>query len=91
MDGLYNLASVTGIMPTGSTVPKNLFTDLKRKFKTLWYTLNFYGLTEIGNAITMSFDTSKLGGVAKGSVVKIVDPETKEKCGPNKVKTIILS
>ena len=48
---------------------------------------NYYGLTEFGRAIANSMDMSKLGGVAPGAVVKIVDPETGKILGPNKVTT----
>ncbi len=46
---------------------------------------NYYGLTEFGRAIANSMDMNKLGRVASGVAVKIVDPETGEILGPNKV------
>ncbi len=46
---------------------------------------NYYGLTEFGRAIANSMDMKKLGRVASGVAVKIVEPETGEILGPNKV------
>ena len=86
-DKSLDLSYVRMVSPTGSTVPPTTYQDLKKNFKNLVAVINAYGMTEcIGYwVVAFSVDATYLGGVAPGSVVKIVDPETGEICGPHEV------
>ena len=85
----YNLdlCSVLAAAPAGSTVPHSILEDLKKNFKNLSIVFNGYGMTEIVGywGIIVSMDIKVLGGVAPGSIVKIVDPDSSQLCGPNEV------
>ena len=86
-DKSLDLSYVRMVSPTGSTVPPTTYQDLKKNFKNLVAVINAYGMTEFVGywAAAVSTDVNYLGGVAPGSVVKIVDPETGEICGPHEV------
>ena len=88
-----DLSYVRLVSPTGSTVPPTTYQDLKKNFKNLVAVINAYGMTEcIGYwVVAFSVDATYLGGVAPGSVVKIVDPETEEICGPHEVFKYLLN
>ena len=79
-----NLSSVAIVTPMGSTVPLNLFSDLKKFMKNLKFVQQIYGMTEF-EVVTHGYDVSTLGTVLPGCQIKIVDPDSGEICGPNQV------
>ena len=78
-----DLKSVLSVSPMGSTVPQTLYEDLKSIFSNLVAVFSFYGMTEMFQVVTYSFDVTQLGFVGPDVQVKIVDPETAEILGPN--------
>ena len=78
-----DLKSVLSVSPMGSTVPQTLYEDLKSIFSNLVAVFSFYGMTEMFQVVTYSFDVTQLGFVGPDVQVKIVDPETQEILGPN--------
>ncbi len=85
-----DLSCLFSVIPIGSTVPEDSFECLKKKhFPKLMMVMNMYGQSEFGNVITMSSTPRFLGHVYPGTEVKIVDPETGETCGPNKIGEIL--
>ena len=82
-DKRLDLKSVLSVSPMGSTVPQTLYEDLKSIFSNLVAVFSFYGMTEMFQVVTYSFDVTQLGFVGPDVQVKIVDPETEEILGPN--------
>ena len=82
-DKRLDLKSVLSVSPMGSTVPQTLYADLKSIFSNLVAVFSFYGMTEMFQVVTYSFDVTQLGFVGPDVQVKIVDPETEEILGPN--------
>ena len=67
----HDLSSVGVAIPIGANVPETLCADLKKKFPNLMAVPNYYSMTEFGRTITNSFDSSMLGAVYPGVVVKV--------------------
>ncbi|XP_045457529.1 uncharacterized protein LOC123667733 [Melitaea cinxia] len=64
---------------------------VKDKFPSVQAILQGYGMTEATLAITFNYNPDKIGSVGTPyphTVVKVVDPETKEVLGPNKAGEI---
>ena len=89
-DTKLDLSSVVFVSPMGSTVPQTLYEDLKSSFSNLATIFAFYGMTEMWQLVTLSFDVTQLGFVGWDVEVKIVDPETEELLGPNQVGEIMV-
>ena len=89
-DTKLDLSSVVFVSPMGSTVPQTLYEDLKSSFSNLATIFSFYGMTEMWQVVTYSFDVTQLGFVGWDVEVKIVDPETEELLGPNQVGEIMV-
>ena len=72
-----NLKSVASASPMGSTVPLDLNESLKKIFPGFAGVIHFYGMTELPNYGTLTFDLSKLGKLMmKDTKIKLVDPDT---------------
>ena len=72
-----NLRSVASASPMGSTVPLDLNESLKKIFPGFAGVIHFYGMTEMPNYGTLTFDLSKLGKMMmKDTKIKLVDPDT---------------
>jgi acyl-coenzyme A synthetase/AMP-(fatty) acid ligase len=84
-DKKLSLASVTLVMPLGSTVPTTLYDDLKTNFQSLRVVYSIYGMTEVGLTMARTFDLKTLGAVGTGCTIKLEDPEAGTLCGPNEV------
>lgn len=64
---------------------------VKDKFPSVQAILQGYGMTEATLAVTFNYNPDKIGSVGTPyphTVVKVVDPETKEVLGPNKAGEI---
>ena len=71
------LRSVASASPMGSTVPLDLNESLKKIFPGFAGVIHFYGMTEMPNYGTLTFDLSKLGKMMmKDTKIKLVDPDT---------------
>ncbi|CAH2084119.1 unnamed protein product [Euphydryas editha] len=65
--------------------------EVKKKFPSLKALLQGYGMTEATLIITLNLNPEKIGSVGTAyshTVIKVVDPETKEVLGPNKTGEI---
>ena len=84
-----DLSSLNFASAMGAAIAHDADELLKRHFPNFRYVVNFYGMSEFGNLIAMSFTPKHLGHVGQGTEVKIVDPDTGTICGPNEVGEIM--
>ena len=85
IDKYFDLNSVMAVMPMGSSVPSTVFEGLKKNLKMILFVYNAYGMSELSSVLTLSLDVEFLGSVAEGAIVKIVDLNNGNLCGPNEV------
>ena len=90
-DKSLDLNSVLVISPRGSTIPLTLFEDLKVFFPNLAAILQFYAMSEVLMAMTISFDAKiALGAVGNDVMIKLVDQDTGEICDKDQVGEIMI-
>jgi len=75
-----DLSSVTMALPIGSLVPPDSNEKLKVHFPRMLVTFNIYAMAESGNGLTVSTTPRNMGCVAKGTELKLVNPETGRLC-----------
>ena len=81
-----DLSSPLLILPTGSTIPKTLFEDLKQNLPNIKAVFHGFAMTEIPAIIAYTMDSQfSLGGLGPSVQVKIVDPETGKVCGQDEI------
>ena len=83
-----DVSCLKDIGPAGTNIPVATEDLFKKLFPNFKGTTNMYSMTEFGSLISYHDSSSKLGNVAPGTEVKIVDPETNEALGPNQVGEI---
>ena len=85
-----DLSSVMSLAPIGMSVPVAVEQDLKsRVFPGLQSVINYYSMTELGILVCSWPDQSKIGVLADGIEVMIVDPDSGNPVGPNETGEIL--
>jgi len=82
-----DLDSVKLLFPAGSAVPSSCEQKIRKKFRNLQGVCNGYGQTESG-IVSIGFENGNLGMIMPQFKVKIQDPNTGKRCGPNETGEI---
>ena len=85
-----DLSSVLFASPMGSTVPRTLYEDLKKDFKSMVCIAHGYGFSESYTVLALTFDLQYLGVIGPDIYIKLVDPETDKICGPEEIGEVFV-
>ncbi len=84
-----DLSSLIFALPLGAAVAHDTPELMRRHFPSFKFIFNLYGQGEVGNMISFSLTPKHIGYIYPGTEVKIVDPDTGETLGPNKIGEIL--
>lgn len=87
----YDTSSLIFVQCGAAPLYEETAQAVKDKFPSVQAILQGYGMTEATLAVTINYNPDKIGSVGtpySHTIVKVVDPETKEVLGPNKAGEI---